>query len=600
MSDTGDEVEITRAPEDDNALALAPAASADDSQVSLNPTAAIFVFESKLCPVTYSFHPYTKVGHSGSGAIHGLGRPALTLQSTALIQPKAGAGTPRVYQSESRNMFVAEYERFKEVKLNLQNSFPFSMITVVNFDEWVAFRVKITEYRIRALQDSIKFRTRRAAAKKKAFEHGPIPNYEVDTSRYPKPAVPFPRSIVGGRPPAVTKKSNDPYFENWSKIGHLWGDNVEPMPRTYPHHYGQEAFPNSATSANPRSPRIPPLGAMHRAPGSYFWSNDSQTPGGASNASRAGGTAASASFQSGRPVPATPFPGIPLPNGGYANDHYFRSYLASSYQQNPNPNPNPGNWNNNNYNSVPPPNFNFAGGHYPGNHFVAGYYGRGPIPPPPQARPHTASAYSSGYYGRTSNFTPQQPGFPPGAQNPTSFPPGNGGGGGGGGGGSGSGPNVNFQQPGFAPSAQNTNVAQSGGHNPSFPQPGFAPAGQNGNFGQNGGPAPGYAPGNTTALAPVPTAPANYVNGSAGSVRDAPQQLVITGYAYESDDDYVPEDYEHEGYEEGEEGQEENFDGYDAPPSYYHDLPDHIPELRLDDPEEGKEEEAKPTATTGV
>lgn len=588
MSGTdSDELKAGQTPDSDsdsdsNALALVPAVSTEDSQASLDPTAAAFVFESKLCPVTYSYHPYTKVANNGNAAIHGLGRPALTLQSTALVQPRVNTGVPRVYQSESRNMFVAEYERFKEVKLNLQSSFPSSMVILVSFDEWVAFRVKITEHRIQQLRNNIMFRTGRATAKKRALAHGPVPNYEVDTSRYPKPVIPFPRSIVGGRPPAATRKPNDVYFENWSKIGQLWGDDIEPMPRTYTYHYGQEAFHNFATGpltgANPYSPKILPVGVMHGVHSSNLGPSDVHAPSGGTNAPGTGGTATPSSkapeypgFQGGgRYAPVPPFPIIPQPNGGYANDHYFRTHQGGGYQQNPNP----GNWNH--YNNVPLP--NFIGGHYPGNRFGNEYYGRGPIP---QARNQSA-----GYYG--PNFNLLQPGLVPGALNPNFIP--------------GGGPNFNFQQPGFILGAHNANFAQNGGHHPNFQKPGYAPGSQNNNFGQSGGPVPSYVPGSTTAPAPAPVpapVPANYVNGSAGSAKNAPQQLAITGYAYESDDDFIPEDYEHEGdydhevYEGEEVGEEGFFDDYDNPFPYYHNTPDPIPELILGGPEE--KEDFEPT-----
>jgi len=583
-SETDSESKEDQMPDSDsdNALALIPAVSGEDPQAPLDPTAVAFVFESKLCPVTYSFHPYTKMANNGNAAIHGLGRPALTLQSTALVQPRANTGVPRVYQSESRNMFVAEYERFKEVKLNLQSSFPSSMIIVVGFDEWVSFRVKMTEHQIQQLRSNIMFRVERATSRRRALAQGHVPNYEVDTSRYPRPIIPFPRSIVGGRPPAVTKKPRDVYFENWSEIGQLWGDNIEPMPRTYQYYYGQEAIHKSATrppttmSANPNSPRILPVGVMHGVLSSDLGFNDLNAPARATNASWAGGTATPFSkapeypgFQGGggRYVPVPPFPGIPQTNGGYANDHYFRTHQGSGYYQNPNIS----NWNY--YNSAPPP--NFFGGHYPGNHFSSGYYGRGPMP---QARNQGASGYNHGYY--STSFHYQRPGFPPGTLNPNFIP--------------GGGPNFHFQQPGFIPSSRNANFVQNGGHNPSLQKPSFVPGGQNysNHFGQNGGPGPSYGPGSTTAPAPAP-APANYGNSSVGSSQNVPQQLAITGYAYESDDDYIPEDYEHEGYEGVGEGEEEGavFDGYDAPSSYYPNLPDPIPELRLDDLEEEEEEE---------
>ncbi|KAG0640422.1 hypothetical protein HOY80DRAFT_1041982 [Tuber brumale] len=704
----------------DDSLALVLAGSAaptEDPHASLNPTAAVFVFESKLCPVTYSFHPYTKMSNSGNGAIHGLGRPALTLKSTALNQLKANTGTPRVYQSESRNMFVAEYERFKEIKMNLQNSFPASIITSANFDEWVDFRAEITEDRIRELKNKIENRTKEAEAKKKAFSRGPVRNYEIDPSRFAKPIIPFPRSIVGGQPPPVIKKANDVYFENWSRIGHLWGKDTEPMPRTYPYNYGQETIwgppTMPPTGTIPRSPKLAPVGcAMHGAPTSRP-KPAPHAPGGTASTSGTGGTATSSSkapeypgFQGGMPVPATTaFPGAPQSNGGYANDHYFRSQPGGGYQQNPNPST----WSN--YNSVPPP--NFAGGPYVGNQFGGGYYGRGPVP---QAGSQNPGAYNNGYYGH--NFNPPQPGFTPGAQNANFVPSG--------------GPSVNFQKPGFAPSAQNakfapngghnngfqqpgfapgaqnvkfaqngghnfnvpqpgfapgaqnadpnqngghnssfqkpgfapgaqntnftqngghnnsfqkpgfapgaqnTNFAQNGGHNNSFQKPGFAPAAQNinftqngghnnsfqkpgfapavqntnftqnggqnhgfqqpgfapgaqkGNFGQKGGPFSGFVPGRASAPAPAPTS-AGHANGSAGPFQNVPQKRPITGYAFESDDDYVPEDYVNEGYDVGEEGGQERFDGYDAPSSFHRDLSDFIPGLSLADTNEGGE-----------
>jgi len=578
-SDTDDEPKADQMPEsnNDNALALIPIVSAEDPQASLDPTAAAFVFESKLCPVTYSYHPYTKMANNGSSAIHGLGRPALTLQSTALVQPRANTGVPRVYQSESRNMFVAEYERFKEVKLNLQSSFPSSMIIVVGFDEWVAFRVKITELQIQQLKNNIMFRVARATARRRAFANGPIPNYEVDTSRYPRPIIPFPRSIVGGRPPAVIKKLRDVYFENWSKIGELWGEDIEPMPRTYSYHYGQEAFNMSGTrpptSANPNSPKNLPVGVMHGVLSSDLGPNDLNTPGRATNASGTGGTTIPSSkapeypvFQGGgRYFPVPPCPGIPQQNGGYGNDHYFRTHQGSGYHQNPNLN----NWGH--YNSVPPPP-NLVGGHYPGNHFGGGgYYGRGPMP---QARNQGTGAYSHGYYGPSFNLP--RPGFVPGASNPNFIP--------------GGGPNFIPQQPSFIPSSQNVNFAQNSGHNPNLQKPGFVPAGQNNKFGQNGGPVPSYVPGSTTVPAPAPApGPAHDANGGADPSQNA-SQLVITGYAFESDDDYIPEDYEHEGYERVEEGEEEEeeavFEVYDAPSSYYHPIPCLVPAFRLDLEEE--------------
>ncbi|RPA93572.1 hypothetical protein L873DRAFT_1815537 [Choiromyces venosus 120613-1] len=661
MTDEGDAYET---------LALVPLLAPGDLQGSLNPAAAVFVFETKLCPVTYSYHPYTKITNSNNLAIHGLGRPALTLQSTALTQPKVNTGVPRVYQSESRNIFVAEYERFKEVKVNLQNAFPSSLIIVVNFDEWVSLRIRIADHNIDKLKDNLNFRMEKKTAKDKAFADGPVPNYEVDVKNYPKPTVPFPRSIVAGHPPAVTKKANNVYFENWSKIGYLWGEDVEPMPRTYPNFFGQEAFPRSAAGsaagANPFSPKSLPLGVIHGVPGSEFEPAERRDPGGkpANNpgsgknptfsASSSSKTPGHSGFKGPRQVPvptSSSSSTIPEQEPGYANDHYFKSRQNAGFQQQPHMS------NGHFYHSVPPP--YFPGGPYPGNQFNTGYYGREQMP---QARNPNAPTFNGGHYGPMFNPYQQQqhPGFPQGAQNgnfapgggfsgsfipgggfsgsfiPGGGPSGNfvpGGGpsgsfvpGGGpsgsfvpGGGPSGSfipgggpsgnfipsgGPNANYQQQAFGPRAQNANFAQTNGHNPRFPRPGFVPGGKNKKFGQTGGPIPGFVPASTTTApatsAPTP-GPANPANASAPGPAQDPtrQQHAITGYAYESDDDYVPEDYQHEGYE-GEElqgglGQEgEEFDGYDIPSSYYHDLVSSIPDLRLDDDLAEQKEEVKP------
>jgi hypothetical protein len=160
----------------------------------------------------------------------GLGRPALTLEPD-LDGVKPSNAIPRVYQSESRNAFIAEYERFKDVRVNLGAMFPVSPLSALTLEGWVSFRIGVVEDRLSELQDTLACREKRIRDRRRAFANGPIPLYDVQVGKYPQPALKFPSSIVERKPVMNTFKMDDAYFPNWSEIAYLWdpeGRDPEP------------------------------------------------------------------------------------------------------------------------------------------------------------------------------------------------------------------------------------------------------------------------------------------------------------------------------------------------------------------------------------
>lgn len=171
---------------------------------------------------------------STASSVRGPGRPALTLK-TDMEGVKLGNAIPRVYQSESRNAFITEYERFKEVKLNMGAMFPASPLSDITLEGWVDFRIGIVEDRLAELRDALASHEERARDKKKAFarENGPIPLYDVQIRKYPQPALGFPALVVGagGSGPLVTRrrrrrrnafKMGDAYFQKWTEVAYIW------------------------------------------------------------------------------------------------------------------------------------------------------------------------------------------------------------------------------------------------------------------------------------------------------------------------------------------------------------------------------------------